>query len=480
MTLLIASCATAPDLSTTAPVTSATDSAIAQLYRELEAAREPSATQASVMAAGQFSEAESKYVMAQKARTSAERESLATRGLTDLSNARQKADSFAAAAPALIDQRLLALKAGANTTKQAEFDAAEKQLQSMADGFYRTTTLSPGSVGLLIAKYKGLAVSSLKSSIVLAVEQALEKARRDDIDNYAPRTLRLAEEELLLASTTLEADRTREGKARVHADNAMRHLAHARTMAQQIQIWRKRDASLEDVMRYYEDGFERAGAVVDVDLDWSKGLTGAIASFTDAFKTLQAAQAPATAEVTNSVAVDSSPTPATRAPAAPERFDMLAPRGITLDRLAALESLFSPTEADVVLLQNGSLLIRAHGFNFDDDSAILDSSNLNLLNKLIDAIEQFPTSELVFSGHTDSSGGANHNRRLSLERAQAVADFVGREAGIAKARIQVEGLGEDAPLAANDTADARRFNRRIEVLVRQGAGAGPAAVSASQ
>lgn len=475
LTLLIASCASTPDLTTAAPVTSAPDSAIAQLYRELTAARELSPVQASIMAADDFSQAEAKYVLAQKAQTSAERESLAIRGLSKLSTARQQAEGFAAAAPALIDQRMLAVKSGADTARKSEFLAAEEQLETMADAFSRTAKLSPGSVGLLIAKYKDMAVSSLKSSIVLAVEQALDKARRDGIDDYAPRTLRLAEEEMLLATTTLEADRTREGKARVHAENAMRHLAHARALAQQIQIWRKRDASLEDVMLYYEEGFERAGLAADVDLDWSKGLNSAVARFTQAFKVLQAAQVPsATAGAATTPDEVSHPASTT------ETSRVRGPGEITLERLTAVEALFSPTEADVLLLPGGNLLIRAHGFSFDDGSAILDSSNLNLLNKLIDAIEQFPDGRLLFSGHTDNQGKAERNRRLSLERAQAVANFVGREAGIPKERIQVEGQGEDTPLAANDSADAKRFNRRIEILLRHAEAATPAAASASR
>jgi outer membrane protein OmpA-like peptidoglycan-associated protein len=68
-------------------------------------------------------------------------------------------------------------------------------------------------------------------------------------------------------------------------------------------------------------------------------------------------------------------------------------------------------------------------------------------------------------GHTDSNGEADGNRRLSERRAQSVRDYLVVTYGFDGSRFAVDGQGEDTPVASNDTAQGRRSNRRVEVLV---------------
>lgn len=67
-------------------------------------------------------------------------------------------------------------------------------------------------------------------------------------------------------------------------------------------------------------------------------------------------------------------------------------------------------------------------------------------------------------GHTDSAGDKAYNKSLSLKRAEAVKNYLAVHFSIAPARIEVEGMGEDQPIASNESQEGRAQNRRVEVI----------------
>ena len=113
-------------------------------------------------------------------------------------------------------------------------------------------------------------------------------------------------------------------------------------------------------------------------------------------------------------------------------------------------------------LQTGDR-ITARGILFESGSAQLTGSSTAELNQLLAALEGNPGLRVRIEGHTDSSGGADTNRRLSQRRADAVVAWLtGR--GISSSRLQAVGMGEDQPVASNDTASGREQNRRVEIV----------------
>jgi len=67
-------------------------------------------------------------------------------------------------------------------------------------------------------------------------------------------------------------------------------------------------------------------------------------------------------------------------------------------------------------------------------------------------------------GHTDSQGEEAANQTLSERRAQQVrATLV--EAGLGRARVAAQGVGESEPVADNANAAGRARNRRVEIVV---------------
>ena len=105
---------------------------------------------------------------------------------------------------------------------------------------------------------------------------------------------------------------------------------------------------------------------------------------------------------------------------------------------------------------------------FATDSAELQAGAGRNLDQLVDFLNEYPERTLLVEGHTDSTGNADYNRRLSQQRADSVRNHLAGR-GIANNRVSTAGLGEDRPIADNSTAAGRQQNRRVEIIIAHGA-----------
>jgi len=101
---------------------------------------------------------------------------------------------------------------------------------------------------------------------------------------------------------------------------------------------------------------------------------------------------------------------------------------------------------------------------FDPGRATLKPGAMPALGRLADFLRDHPDRTVLIEGHTDSTGTPDANLRLSLARADAVAQTLVAE-GVDGARISPRGFGEATPVASNDTAAGRQQNRRVEIVV---------------
>jgi outer membrane protein OmpA-like peptidoglycan-associated protein len=86
------------------------------------------------------------------------------------------------------------------------------------------------------------------------------------------------------------------------------------------------------------------------------------------------------------------------------------------------------------------------------------------LQDVVDLLQTEPDKRIRIEGHTDSTGPASVNLRISQERAEAVQrELVAL--GIAADRIQAVGMGEDFPIASNEDSEGRSRNRRVDVIL---------------
>jgi len=86
------------------------------------------------------------------------------------------------------------------------------------------------------------------------------------------------------------------------------------------------------------------------------------------------------------------------------------------------------------------------------------------IDDVIELLESEPDKRIRIEGHTDSTGAAGFNLRLSRQRAESVRDAL-IERGIDAGRLNAVGMGEDFPISTNETAEGRARNRRVDVIV---------------
>ena len=123
----------------------------------------------------------------------------------------------------------------------------------------------------------------------------------------------------------------------------------------------------------------------------------------------------------------------------------------------------APNPFEDVLLKKGEI-IQLENIYFDIDRADFLPRSFPELEKLIDLLKSKPTMVIEIHGHTDNIGDAEYNAKLSLSRAQAVADYLSTHQ-ISYTRTSYKGFGSTKPIASNETAEGRRANRRVEFLI---------------
>ena len=104
------------------------------------------------------------------------------------------------------------------------------------------------------------------------------------------------------------------------------------------------------------------------------------------------------------------------------------------------------------------------GVNFAFDSANLTAEAKSNLDKVAEIFLEFPDTDLMIQGYTDSIGDDNYNLNLSKKRADAVAKYLTAK-GVASSRMSVQGFGEASPRFDNSTKEGQAKNRRVEIGV---------------
>lgn len=99
--------------------------------------------------------------------------------------------------------------------------------------------------------------------------------------------------------------------------------------------------------------------------------------------------------------------------------------------------------------------------HFDFDKAKIKKSSLPELQKLKDFLFLNPEIKILITGHTDHSGAEIYNKELSLQRAEAIENWLIQE-GVEPTRIHSKGLGFDSPVYDNKTEYNKSENRRVE------------------
>ena len=104
------------------------------------------------------------------------------------------------------------------------------------------------------------------------------------------------------------------------------------------------------------------------------------------------------------------------------------------------------------------------GVYFDTEKYSIEGESREALMSLSDIFKEYPDTNILVEGHTDSTGSDAYNLTLSKNRAQAVTNFLVNQ-GIDKGRIDTKWYGETQPKYDNSTVEGRSKNRRVELAI---------------
>ena len=113
----------------------------------------------------------------------------------------------------------------------------------------------------------------------------------------------------------------------------------------------------------------------------------------------------------------------------------------------------------------GIILTLPGSVYFDSGHSDVKPGARERLARIGQALAGVPDRKIVVEGHTDSTGPAKFNMKLSELRAESVkAGLV--ESAVSKDRIETHGYGSTKPVASNGTPEGRSQNRRVEIVVQ--------------
>jgi outer membrane protein OmpA-like peptidoglycan-associated protein len=130
--------------------------------------------------------------------------------------------------------------------------------------------------------------------------------------------------------------------------------------------------------------------------------------------------------------------------------------------------------ATVSRVGEGIAVTFASGLLYDVDSDVIRGSAAENLRNLAASLEKYPKTDILIVGHTDATGTADYNQRLSERRAISASNFLASQ-GVAAIRLRTSGRGEMEPISTNDSDSGRQLNRRVEIAITANAAAKKAA-----
>ena len=120
------------------------------------------------------------------------------------------------------------------------------------------------------------------------------------------------------------------------------------------------------------------------------------------------------------------------------------------------------TGVSVTRVGNSIVLNMPGHITFKTDSSAISADFYQVLNSVSLVFNEYEKTYIDIYGHTDSVGDAAYNMQLSQRRADSVSRYI-QTRNVLSQRLLTRGMGEDYPIASNNTAQGKSQNRRVEI-----------------
>ncbi len=308
---------------------------------------------------------------------------------------------------------------------------------------------------------------------IYEARNAVQIAKAEGADKYAAETFQKAQTTLAQAESYLkrkqrkpaimiarETAQTAEDARTIAVKREQEEaLAKEREEAAAREAEAKKHAEAEQLARQQADADRKLAEAQKLQADAQRAQAEAASAASDKQRLeaqLAAAQADA-AKAKAEAAKQQADAAAQRAQQQAEQSER-EKQQLRAQLLAQLNAVLETRDTD------RGLVVTMADVLFDTGKYTLKQRTRETLARLAGIILAHPGLRLAAEGHTDSTGTAALNQRLSEKRALAVTDYL-RSQGIPGENLSALGLGEDHPVASNDTASGRQQNRRVELIV---------------
>lgn len=365
----------------------------------------------------------------------------------------------------VLSARKAALVANAEGHYKIEMAQADKNLVDETWNYEKGKgSISQKKREAIRKSYETLELRSLQKTHLGEARRLIENAEKNDAKKFAPRSLETAKAKLKGAEQKISSNRT--DKTAIEAA-AVEATAEARKLVQINQNARRaKGLSAEEIaLGTYAKDQELASA--------SQQIERRDEALTESAQEREAALAASAQDKEAALAAKDSELSERDRELAARNSALVAVNSekSALERqaefnkaLADAQKEFSKDQAEVYR-QGDNLLIRLKSATFATGSADLAGPALPVLNKVKDLVAKIDAEKVVVEGHTDSTGTAAGNQKLSELRAETVAQFITSSNVVNSSQVETQGMSFDRPLASNKTKEGRAQNRRVDIII---------------
>lgn len=136
----------------------------------------------------------------------------------------------------------------------------------------------------------------------------------------------------------------------------------------------------------------------------------------------------------------------------------------TVDSVKDIVENLGMENVKVIAGENG-LTISMENIKFYPDSDKLLESEMSKIEMIAQILSQYPNNDLLITGHTARAGSVESQDKLSVERADAVAELLIEMGVKSREQIFTKGMGSRVPVAPSDTEENKARNRRVEITI---------------